>query len=38
LTGCAWTGRNPNSTFEFGENGVKAVAAVAPVLRWFQAA
>ena len=25
--GCAWPDRNPNSTFEFCENGVKAVAA-----------
>jgi len=27
--GCAWPDRNPNSTFEFCENGVKAVAAEA---------
>src|SRR5690606_29078335 len=27
--GCAWPARNPHSTFEFCENGVKAVAAEA---------
>src|SRR5688572_21575353 len=27
--GCAWPDRNPHSTFEFCENGVKAVAAEA---------
>jgi hypothetical protein len=28
--GCAWPDRNPHSTFEFCENGVKAVAAKRP--------
>jgi len=31
--GCAWPDRNPNSTFEFCENGVKAVAAEATAKR-----
>ncbi|WP_133500577.1 FdhF/YdeP family oxidoreductase [Cognatilysobacter terrigena] len=31
--GCAWPDRNPNSTFEFCENGVKAVAAEATAHR-----
>ncbi|AXK70865.1 CbbBc protein [Lysobacter sp. TY2-98] len=31
--GCAWPDRNPNSTFEFCENGVKAVAAEATARR-----
>ncbi len=31
--GCAWPDRNPNSTFEFCENGVKAVAAEATLKR-----
>ena len=31
--GCAWPDRNPHSTFEFCENGVKAVAAEATAKR-----
>ncbi|MCB1609695.1 MAG: molybdopterin-dependent oxidoreductase, partial [Xanthomonadales bacterium] len=31
--GCAWPDRNPHSTFEFCENGVKAVAAEATARR-----
>lgn len=31
--GCAWPDRNPNSSFEFCENGVKAVAAEATFKR-----
>lgn len=31
--GCAWPDRNPHSTFEFCENGVKAVAAEATAAR-----
>mgnify|MGYP000880719883 CR=1 FL=1 len=31
--GCAWPDRNPNSTFEFCEKGVKAVAAEATAKR-----
>ena len=31
--GCAWPDRNPNSTFEFCENGAKAVAAEATAKR-----
>src|SRR5690606_14795958 len=31
--GCAWPDRNPHSTFQFCENGVKAVAAEATARR-----